>query len=105
MRPVRFTRGTDHGRTYYCMGETAGFPEAVAASLVSLGCAVYADGANASEAAPKADTAPLPSPASETGVASTSSEPAPSPAAERAALPADSVSRTPTRAERRNRGR
>lgn len=107
MRPVRFTKGTAFGRTSYSAGEVAGFNDTDAARLVSAGCAVYADGANASEAAPKADTAPLPPPTSETGAASTSPlfppEALPDAASERAAVQADSMSRTPTRAERRNR--
>lgn len=102
MRPVRFTHGTEYGRTSYVAGEEAVFPDDVAARLVTSGRAVYADGANASEAAPKADTAqPLPS-TSETGAASTSAETPPEPAAERAVIHADNVSR-PQRETRRNR--
>lgn len=108
MRSVRFTKGSDVGFSHYTAGEVACFPVDVAEKLITSGRAVDPDGANASEAALKADSVPPPSSSSATGAASTQSlfppETPPSPATEAADIRAANLSR-PQREGRRNRGR
>ncbi|GEL75204.1 hypothetical protein [Myxococcus virescens] len=117
MRAVRFSHSHEHGRTGYLSGEVAGFPDDVAARLVSTGVAKYL---TPDSAAPSEGTPPSPAdgpPSASEGAAPLDSaltaeeqlaplmppEPPPDPAAERAAIEADNVSRTTPKSERRKR--